>query len=258
MRVAFTILLNGLHHLKHNNYYQTLLDIFDLWIIVEGVALNTGSTSWCKPLDVKFHNNGLSNDGTTEFLNTIADNKIKVIRNPNGFWNNKDEQVNAAINFLTTQTNECYLWQIDIDEQWTIQQISEAETILKAHNAKTGCFLCNFFVGKNHIVTGEWGEGRHLPYRRLWDWKGELFETHEPPVLKGKNGPGILIPIKFNHYAYYFEQDVLFKESYYTGYDGLHARWLDIQKNCYNMPVSKLLGSKTWWAHTNSTIQYVS
>ena len=258
MRVAFTILLNGLHHLTHNNYYQSLLDIFDLWIIVEGVALNTGSTSWCKPLDSKFHNNGLSNDGTTEFLNTITDNKIKVIRNPNGFWKNKDEQVNAAISFLTTQTPECYLWQIDIYEQWTNNQISEAETFLKVHNAKTGCFLCNFFVGKNHIVKGEWGEGKHLPYRRLWNWKGEMFETHEPPVLKGKNGPGILIPIKFNHYAYYFEQDVLFKESYYTGYDGLHSRWLDVQQNCYNMPVNKLLGTNTWWAHTNSTIHYVS
>ena len=183
---------------------------------------------------------------------------IKVIRNRHGVWNNKDEQVNAAISYLKTQTNECYLWQIDIDEQWTSDQLELAEQTLDKHQAKTGCFLCNFFVGKNHIVLGEWGEGRHLPYRRLWKWKGEMFESHEPPILEGKNGPGILIPIKFNHYAYYFEQDVKFKQSYYTGYENLYKRWIDIQQKKYNMSIKELLGFDTWWAHTNSTIQYVS
>ena len=45
-RVAFTIILNGHRHLVHNNYYETMSDNFDLWVIVEGVANPGGSTEW--------------------------------------------------------------------------------------------------------------------------------------------------------------------------------------------------------------------
>lgn len=256
MRVAFTIILNGKHHLLHNNYFETMIKNFDLWVIVEGVAKNTGSTSWCKELSSEYHNNFLSNDGTTEFLDNLKNEKVKVIRSNKGYWENKDEQVNAAISFIKTKTDKCFLWQIDIDEQWSESQLQQAEKILTENNAKTGCFLCNFYVGKNQIVRGEWGEGRHLPYRRLWNWNGELFKTHEPPVLDGKNGPGILIPAKFNHYAYYFKEDVMFKQSYYSGYDGLYDRWIEIQNNKSTIHISKLLGPKTWWATTSSFIVY--
>lgn len=256
MRIAFTIILNGKRHLLHNDYYKSVINNFDLWVIVEGVAKNTGSTSWCKELDSRYHNDFLSNDGTTEFLDSIQHEKVKIIRNKNRFWNNKDEQVNAAIEYIKTKTNNCFLWEIDVDEQWTASQLIEAEKILTENKAKTGCFLCNFYVGEKQIVKGEWGEGRHLPYRRLWNWNGELFKTHEPPTLNGKNGPGILIPIKFNHFAYYFKEDVIFKENYYTGYDGLYDRWLEVQKNKSTLHVSKLLGQNTWWATTSSFIVY--
>ena len=67
-RVAFTIILNGHRHLVHNNYYETMSDNFDLWVIVEGVANPGGSTEWCNKLIDSFHNNFISNDGTSEFL----------------------------------------------------------------------------------------------------------------------------------------------------------------------------------------------
>jgi len=259
MRIAFTIILNGKKHLLHNNYYETLLDAFDKWVIVEGVAEPGGSTSWCKALPDKFHKNWLSNDGTTEFLNELQKktNKLVVVRKNNSPWSSKDEQVNAAIDAIKRSTNKCFLWQIDIDEQWTKKDISSSEQYLKENNAKTGCFLCNFYVGKNLLAKGMWGEGRYLPYRRLWKWEGEEFKTHEPPTLKGKNGPGILIPIKFNHYAYYFEDDVIFKENYYSGYEGLHNRWNSIQNIHTKTHISNLLGTNTWWANTNTVIEYV-
>ena len=75
------------------------------------------------------------------------------------------------------------------------------------------------------------GECINDTYRRLWDWSGELFKTHEPPSLDGKNGPGLLLPQRFNHYAYYFEEDVKFKEIYYGGYEGLLERWNKVQNN---------------------------
>jgi len=257
MRIGFTIILNGLHHLKHNDYYKTLSKNLDYWVIVEGVALPTGSTSWCKELPADMHKNFLSNDGTTEFLDSIKSDKIRVIRPNNKAWKNKDGQVNAAIAEIKTITNDCMLWQIDVDEQWTLQQMVDAETHLTNHNGKTGCFYCNYFVGPRQMAFGQWGEGKHEPYRRLWNWKGEDFETHEPPKLKGKNGPGLLLTQRFNHYAYYYPQDVKFKEKYYSGYEGLYQRWLNVQDNRDIISVKELLGLNTWWSSTQTYIKYV-
>ena len=125
------------------------------------------------------------------------------------------------------------------------------------NHGKTGCFLCNYYVGEKQKVIGQWGEGRLEPYRRLWDWKGEMFIKHEPPTLVGKNGPGLLLPQRFNHYAYFFEQDVKFKEIYYQGYEGLYERWLKVQGNRGQIHIKELLGEKTWWGNTNTNIQYI-
>ena len=189
MRAAFTIVLNGKRHLEHNDFWKKMVNMFDYWVIVEGVSLPTGSTSWCKELPGSMHKDFLSNDGTTELLNSIekASINVTVVRNNNKPFTNKDEQVNAAVVKLKeiVRDKQCFLWQIDVDEQWTIDQLSEAEKLLVRNKGKTGCFLCNYYVGDKQKVIGEWGEGRHLPYRRLWDWKGELFKTHEPPTLDG-------------------------------------------------------------------------
>ena len=259
MRVAFTIVLNGKRHLEHNNFWQKMVKMFDWWVIVEGVSLPTGSTSWCKELPGTMHKNYLSNDGTTELLDSISklNSNIIVVRNNNAPFDNKDSQVNAAITRLQERVNgQCFLWQVDVDEQWTIESIEQAENMLITNGGKTGCFLCNYYVGDKQKVIGEWGEGRHLPYRRLWDWKGETFKTHEPPTLEGKNGPGLLLPQRFEHFAYYFEEDVKFKEAYYQGYEGLHSRWLKVQENKSTMDVSALLGNNTWWSKTQTFIIY--
>jgi len=258
-RVAFTIILNGIKHLQHNNYYDFVSKNFDLWVIVEGVSLPGGSTSWCNTLDNSFHNNYLSNDGTTEFLDANARENVIVVRpNVNQAWVSKDDQVNAAINAIKEHCTECFLWQIDIDEQWNTDQLTQAEHDLVKLGGKTGCFLCNYFVGPNQQVFGDWGEGKTTPYRRLWRWQGEAFKSHEPPELIGKNGPGYLLIQRFNHYAYYFEIDVTFKEKYYRNYEGLTDRWREIQQNKGTVHVSKLLGPNIWWSNTNTVINYLN
>ena len=70
-RVAFTIILNGINHLKHKDYYKTMSTNFDYWFIVEGVSNPGGSTAWCNALDNSFHNNFISNDGTSQFLDNL-------------------------------------------------------------------------------------------------------------------------------------------------------------------------------------------
>lgn len=257
-RVAFTIILNGINHLKHKNYYETMCNNFDLWVIVEGVAKNSGSTAWCNELSNNMHSNFLSNDGTTEFLNSIQSQKIIVIRTSTGkAWDNKDFQVNAAINEIKKHYSECFLWQVDIDEQWSIEDLIKSEEKLIEHGGKTGCFYSDYFVGVNQQVYGEWGENIDNPYRRLWCWQGESFKSHEPPILEGKNGPGLLLSSRFKHYSYYFEDDVKFKEQYYGGYNGLTDRWYKIQQNRGIIHVRELLGTNIHWSFTNSIIKYI-
>ncbi len=260
-RVAFTIILNGLHHLKHNDYAEYLAKHLDLWIIVEGASKNQGSTAWCKEINERWHNGGHSVDGTVDYLRTFPYHNVKIVYKENisdnrfGWWNNKDEMVNAAIFVFRgcEQFNPCYLWEIDCDEQWTVEQMAEAEHMLDGQQAKTGTFLCNYYVGPDLLAKGEWGEGLKLPYRRLWKWEGEYFKSHEPPELEGGNGKTILLPQRFNHYAYYFERDVRFKDAWYGGHEGIYERWKKLQKETvFPQPISRLIMGP--WGKTETKI----
>jgi hypothetical protein len=228
-RVAFTIILNGLHHLMHKDYYKFIIDNFDLWVIAEGAVHSNGSTSWCKPMPDEYHNNGRSKDGTHEFLLNLANNpKVKVLTH-NGLWHSKDHQVNTCIDTIKKQYNEAFLWQIDCDEQWQLGDIQEAEKIMIQHNLDCASFPCKAWIGKNILATGEWGECINSGYTRLWKWKGQSFQKHEPPLLEGGNGNQAVVSIYFDHYNYYFEQDVEFKEKWYNHHLGIHKNWKLLQ-----------------------------
>ena len=254
MRIAFSIIFNGLHHLQHNNYYQTMLDNFDYWVVVEGQALPNGSTSWCKPLSEKYQINGRSIDGTHEFLSELASKNNKLVYIPsNGPWNSKDQMVNVAINAIKNITNKCFLWEVDIDEQWTKTQLEQAELELTISKAKTGHFLCDYYVGKEWLSLGGWGEGRIEPYRRLWNWKGESFIKHEPPTLDTPDQSISLLSPRFTHYAYYFEKDVAFKNDYYGGHENVLEGYHKLEKSTNNEePLSVLFpnGMKHAWDNT--------
>ena len=251
MRVAFTIIFNGVHHLKHNDYYKTMLDNFDYWIVVEGASKSVGSTSWCKTISEKYHKNGSSIDGTIEFLEDLStkNSKLKFVKS-NGLWNGKDEQVNVAINEVRKITNNCFLWEVDIDEQWSLIEIKKAEKELVEKNGKTGLFKCVYYVGDDLVVRGEWGEG---PYIRLWRWNDESFKTHEPPILIGGNGKEVLLESKFTHYSYYFQKDVEFKNDWYSGHENILPNWLNLKKETkFPIHVSSLVTGP--WGKKNAFI----
>jgi len=253
-RVAFTICLNAAHHLKHNDYVRKLLPHMDCWVFVEGAAESNGSTTWCKSIGDQWQKDGLSVDGTVEFLDSLLEHENVCVVKHSGFWKSKDEMVNSALACLSVRVKTpAMLWEIDADEQWTIEGIVAAETELVVQDAKTGTFLANHYVGKNLIARGEWGEGKKQPYRRLWLWNDERFKTHEPPELEGGNGKTVLLPQRFNHYAYYFEQDVKFKDEWYGGHEGLYKRWLELQKGGFaSIHVSALISGP--WGQTDTYI----
>lgn len=227
-RIAFTIILNGIHHLKHNNYAEFLSKNFNYWVVVEGAAKNNDSTSWCKKMPSIYHNNGKSIDGTIEYMKDLQKryNNIIFIES-DGMWNSKDEMVNRAIEEIKKITSSCFLWEIDIDEQWTSEQIIKSEIELKEKKAKSGKFNVFQFVGENLIAIGKDWAGE--PFNRLWIWNGEKFKSHEPPILDCKYET-VLLSEKMKHYSFYFDEDVKFKNDWYSDHDGLYENWIKLKK----------------------------
>jgi hypothetical protein len=260
MRIAFTIIFNGLHHLHHNNQYNKILKSCDKWIVVEGASESNGSTSWCKEISNKYHKNGGSTDGTREFLTCLSKKTDKIVYVPsNGFWESKDAQVNRAIQEVKKITNSCWLWEIDADEQWSVESMKQAELELKTSGNVAACFRSVCKIGRNLQAIGEWGEARTYGYTRLWNWNGEEFACHEPPVLRGTEGTDpILLSPTFTHYNYYFENDVEFKDSWYGGHEGILDRWkllTSLDKKFFPMHISNLITGE--WGKTNSALVFV-
>jgi hypothetical protein len=239
MRVGFTIALNAVHHFRNNDYAKKLAEMLDYWVVIEGAAGSSGSTEWCKEMPDEFHFQGGSIDGTAPYIQELAEKFPNVILGQYvGMWDNKDRMVNRALRFLRSIIEEehggdykdVYLWQIDADEQWTSFDMGAAESYLLEYNCDVGEFYCNYFIGEHLQAVGEWGEGKKVPYRRLWRWKGQDFESHEPPQLKDDKSTRLLCPQRFDHYAYYFPQDVKFKDAWYSGHEGIYDRWVDLNK----------------------------
>ena len=261
MRVGFTIAFNAKHHFEHNDYAEYLAkEVFDYWVIVEGPAGNAGSTAWCRKIHERWTNSdGNSVDGTLEYLEGLASRHTNVSVISSSFWTSKDHMVNAALADIAVYTDnlseDVFLWEIDADEQWTAEDLSGAEDLLNATKTDCGEFLADYYVGKDLLAVGEWGEGKKIPYRRLWRWQGQMFESHEPPKLCGGNGKAILLPQRFKHYAYYFPQDVRFKEEFYTGHENIFDRWKEIQdysKDEFPLHISALITGS--WGQTNTEI----
>jgi len=281
MRIGFSIILNGLHHLKHNDYAEYLANNLDLWIIAEGACLNQGSTKWCKAMPERYHDvNGSSVDGTWSYIIQLSDyyhnvvianeniNSLKFKEETGTFWNSKDSQVNACIETLkhmnfNWKIDPIYLWQIDCDEQWDLNNMKKAEEKLLKSNCRVGMFHCNYWVGSNLQVKGEWGEGLKLPYRRLWLWEGEYFKTHEPPLLGDGFMSEVLLPQRFEHYAYYFEKDVRFKNDWYSGHEGILQRWKQLNNKAKLQSIGVignidlLLYKDSYWGKTKTRIHKV-
>ncbi|MBL0320626.1 MAG: class I SAM-dependent methyltransferase, partial [Alphaproteobacteria bacterium] len=150
----FTIVLNGMPFIKYHFDILQQLPFKWHWHIVEGVADLVHDTAWSKQLggqiSNEFHHLGLSIDGTTDYLDRLKQrfpDQITVYRKPKGsYWDGKLEMVNAP---LSSIKEECLLWQIDVDEYWTVEQIETARRMFSRQPEKTAAYYwCHFFVGK--------------------------------------------------------------------------------------------------------------
>jgi predicted O-linked N-acetylglucosamine transferase (SPINDLY family)/predicted O-methyltransferase YrrM len=251
----FTIVLNGQPFIEYHIEVLKQLPFKWHWHIIEGVADLKHDTSWSVQLggniSAELHKNGLSYDGTKEYLDELAKlypNNITIYRKPEGeFWDGKREMVNAP---LANIQEECLLWQVDVDELWTLEQICTAREMFITNPDKTAAFYwCWYFVGEKLIISTRncYAQNPQQDWLRTWKFKpGAFWATHEPPILveplldgkhqniaavnpflhdeTEKNG------LVFQHFAYVTSEQLRFKEQYY-GYSNAVSQWQALQSN---------------------------
>ncbi len=250
----FTIVLNGEPFIRYHIEKFSTLPFEWHWHIIEGVAALRKDTAWSVAhgghISPELHRDGLSSDGTSEYLDELAllhPDRVTIYRKSGGnFWDGKLEMINAP---LVSLKEECLLWQIDADELWTPEQIMLVRRLFMAHPKKSAAyFYCNFFVGERLVVTGRGSYGNNTDYEWLRCWRfapGCCWHSHEPPRLcVEKDGTWVDLAtidplshanaetygLRFQHFAYVTEEQLRFKEAYY-GYRDALKHWKSLQRH---------------------------
>jgi len=250
----FTIVLNGQPFIRYHINVMRHLPFRWHWHIIEGVAELTHDTAWSVAnggeITRTFHRNGLSLDGTSEYLDQLSSlfpQNITLYRpEPGRFWDGKRAMVSAPLAHIH---EECLLWQIDVDEFWTPEQFCAARNLFRHHPDKTAAiYACNFYVGPNLIISDRYSATGNLRDTWLRSWRytpGCTWKAHEPPMLHCPTADGASCDVAginpfwhtetkeaglvFQHYAYVLPQQIRFKEKYY-GYKNAYFLWLQLQK----------------------------
>lgn len=231
MLLIFTIVKNG------SPFIQRQLPIFEAltipwqWVVVEGYAQPVKDTSWCKPMP-----EGVSTDGTHEFLVEAAKRNPNVTHIFQSSWPGKVSMCNAALNRFQQRG---IIFEVDCDEFYTTAMIETIYNALSNHPTKNAArFHAKYFVGPGLILKTDGCYGnRFNEWLRMWKFSpGMRWGKHEPPVLE----PMVLnafspketlaMGIEMTHYAYVMESQVAQKELYY-GYAGAVDQWRRLQAN---------------------------
>lgn len=246
----FTIVLNGEPFIRYHLPVLEQLPFRWRWHIVEGAAALAHDTAWACAfggrITGQFHRSGLSNDGTSSYLDQIqaaCPDAISLYRPPAGtLWDGKLAMVNAP---LTAIDEPCLLWQLDVDEFWTAEQIVRARELFLARPEKTAAwYYCHFFITPDLVIADNPASSHRLNANWLRTWRfspGCRWQAHEPPILldAAGNNLGLVAPflpdetkqanLVFQHKAYVLPSQLQFKEVYY-GYRGITANWLRLKQ----------------------------
>lgn len=151
-------------------------------VVVEGGSRKAAS----------FAPDGHSTDGTLETLEAFKrdedpDDKLTVITR-DGFWTEKDEQSQAYTKVATGD----WLWQVDVDEFYTHEDIGRIKTYLKTHPDVTAVSFRQipFFGAPSYRFDSYNLRAENTSeYHRLFRWgKGYEYTTHRPPTVVDENG----------------------------------------------------------------------
>lgn len=273
----FTIVLNGEPFIRyHLDVFRTLPFPWH-WHVVEGVASLAHDTGWSVAagghVDAAMHRNGLSIDGTTDYLDEIAQaesGRITLYRTPNGqFWDGKREMISAP---LSNITEECLLWEVDSDELWTAEQVISVRRLFLNEPERTAAYYwCHFVPAPGAVVATRYNYSQNPAYEwlRTWHYRpGDRWEAHEPPTLMRRTRLGYADTAKispflhteteaigavFQHFAYATEPQLRFKETYY-GYHGALAGWRELRKTVDSSRGPVRLGDYLPWVDDDTLV----
>lgn len=199
------------------------------WFIISGVADNVNDTNWCAKIQPR-----LSIDGTDAWLNAHLDHpNITILRRQ--LWPGKNSMVNAALSRII---EPCAIHQIDSDEFWLPEQLDKICELYETGNYDRMRFFCRYFVGPKLVVEADnLFSNKRGEWSRSWLWrKGMASSRHEPPVMQGCGSRELpreetrSLGLVFDHEAYCYEEQLLFKEKYYK-YPGALEDWKRLQKH---------------------------
>lgn len=276
----FTIVLNGEPFIRYHIKVFEQLPYQWHWHIVEGVAELKHDTAWSLRHGGKIpdncHYQGRSNDGTSAYLDELVQiypENITVYRQPEGkFWDGKREMINAP---LANISEECLLWQVDVDELWTVAQIKTAwQMFVKYPQKRAAFYWCQYFVGDNLVVSTRncYAQNPDEEWQRTWRFKpGGFWQNHEPPKLVESSPNGGLRSLAeqdifshaetekqglvFQHFAYVRLENLIFKQDYY-GYENAVWEWVNLQEQD-NFPL-KLRHCFSWVSDDKTMVDRAS
>ncbi len=259
---AFTLVLNGMpfirHHIDVLRQLEWSFSVSWEWHVVEGPAHGRAHRNRPYALgklsQAYFNDNGTSVDGTSEYLDTLANafpGQVFLHRPPRdrGFWLDKLEMTNVALDGIQPQS--CTLLQLDADELWSAQALAKAARLFDDREQECALVDCHFFIAPDLVTTsrgaGIYSHDDRSEWLRLWKLREAeeyLWAAHAPPLLLRLAAGGRWHPlagdciahsittgqlgIAFTHYAYYFRHQVEFKEHFY-GYDGAVHAWQSLR-----------------------------
>ncbi len=249
----FTIVLNGEPFIRHHIEVFEKLPFPWRWHIIEGVANLRHDTGWSLENGARItdslHKNGLSKDGTSEYLDELTrrfPEQVQIYRKPRGeFWDGKLEMVNAPLSNIKEQS---LLVQVDSDELWSVDQLIELRRMFQEQPERYAAyFYATYFVGEDLLITSRNTYGNNTGYEWLRAWRflpGSTWDAHEPPRLcvnaaQGRVDLAHVNPfthaeteargLVFQHYAYVTQEQLAFKEHYY-GYAHAITQWQELQR----------------------------
>lgn len=227
---VFTIVLDGMPFIEQHLATYSQFDDWH-WTIVEGASGRGDCTAWCAAQAPR-----LSVDGTHEYLKKIAaehPEHVTHLFRPD--WPSKLAMCNAAVDTF----GDGILLQADADEIWRPAVLKKAlQAFMERPDLNGIRFKCRYYVGPDIITCADNAYGNNAgEWMRMWRFRaGQRFNRHEPPILDGNKGlfmgraeaehRGLI----FDHYAWYNEAQVAYKEKFYNYPDAVRC-WKRLQQN---------------------------
>ena len=139
--VAFTIVLDGEPFIERHLPILQQLKIPWHWIVVEGASGNTADTSWCKPQEPRW-----SNDGTTEYLSPfeISESSIGSV----SCGRTRRRCVTSRSLELPSRVSSCRLTRTRLGERINWKKSLACSTSI--HRWRRSKFACRYFVGPSY------------------------------------------------------------------------------------------------------------